>query len=205
MVSGRATYLTFICSALPPNPRSIKFGSDDELDLAERQRIAALFAGMKNKPKLIHAAPDRNAQQTARAISESVEIISELADLDYGKWRGAALTNIAKSDPEALSNWMSDPSQAPHGGESLVDFIKRINTWLDGKLTWGGAHTLVASQSSIRAATVAILGAPAASFWKLDIASISSTSFSSNAQRWSIRSIAVPCVQVIETAPAIHS
>lgn len=190
MVSERATYLNFICSALRLNPRAAKFGSDSDLEIVERQRLAAYVAEMREKPRLIYAAPDRNAQQTAQMICGNVEVIAELADLDFGNWRGAVLTDVAKSDPEGLANWMSDPSQAPHGGESLAEFIQRMKQWLDCKLAWGGAHTLVASQSTIRALTVAALGAPAVSFWKLDIAPLTNTSFSSDARRWSVRSVA---------------
>ena len=43
-----------------------------------------------------------------------------LADLDCGRWRGETLDSI---QPEELEVWLTDPGQAPHGGESIVDLL----------------------------------------------------------------------------------
>ena len=58
-----------------------------------------------------------------------------LADLDCGRWRGNVLGGVG---PAELAVWLTDPTQAPHGGESVVDLIIRVRGWLDSLATARG-------------------------------------------------------------------
>ena len=42
-----------------------------------------------------------------------------------------AATCSAACVPAELAVWLTDPTQAPHGGESVVDLIDRVGGWLD--------------------------------------------------------------------------
>lgn len=46
-----------------------------------------------------------------------------LADLDYGRCHEQAIEYIR---PDNLTVWLTDPVQAPHGGESIVNLIDRL-------------------------------------------------------------------------------
>ena len=64
----------------------------------------------------------------------------ELRDWDVGHWRGRGLDDIAAEDPTGLHAWMTEPAAAPHGGEALVELLRRVERWL-GAVPAGG-HTV---------------------------------------------------------------
>src|SRR5262249_42454943 len=64
------------------------------------------------------AGPEQRARQTAQLLGLQPTTESGLADLDCGRWRGKTLDGVP---PEDLQVWLTDPAQAPHGGESIVN------------------------------------------------------------------------------------
>lgn len=48
-----------------------------------------------------------------------------------GRWQGFTLGEAMAREPEAVDAWLVDPRSAPHGGESLLEFIQRVGGWLD--------------------------------------------------------------------------
>ena len=72
--------------------------------------------------------PEKRTRQTAELLGVQPVIESKLADLDCGRWRGDVLGGVL---PAELAIWLTDPTRAPHGGESVVDLIDRVSR-LDG-------------------------------------------------------------------------
>lgn len=46
--------------------------------------------------------------------------------LDVGAWTGRLPEEIP---PPELGAWLADPESRPHGGESISDFVARIQAW----------------------------------------------------------------------------
>ena len=123
--------------------------------------------------------------RTAELLGLRARTESARADLDCGRWRGDVLSGV---DPAELAVWLTDPGQAPHGGETIVDLIARVRTWLD---TLTGTHARVVAVTHpavIRAAILNALDAPPKSFWRLDIAPVSRTVMHFRGHTWTVRS-----------------
>ena len=106
-------------------------------------------------------SPTRRATQTAAALGLEATIEPMLRDCDYGRWTGRSFDEVQAQEPEALADWIKDPSAAPHGGESVVAMIARVSAWLDTQLTKPGVILAVTHASVIRAAIVCALEAEA--------------------------------------------
>jgi broad specificity phosphatase PhoE len=57
----------------------------------------------------------------------------ELADVNYGAWRGKEIDEIQVSYPEGLATWLTDGDATPHGGESFVELIARVERWTENQ------------------------------------------------------------------------
>jgi broad specificity phosphatase PhoE len=128
--------------------------------------------------------PERRARQTAQLLGLKAATEPRLADLDCGRWRGNVLANIGPVDLEA---WLTEPSHAPHGGESIADLIDRVDGWL-GSLTDDTLRTVAVTHPAvIRAAILLALDTPPKSFWRMDIAPLSHTVMHFRGGRWTLR------------------
>ena len=132
-------------------------------------------------------APERRARQSAAGFGAEAVIVPDLADADYGDWRGRTLSAIEAGDPAGTAAWLADPGAAPHGGESLLVLLRRVGTWLDG-LGLPGHTVAVTHPSVIRAAIVHALGAPPVSFWRIDVQPLSVTDLRRHGRHWTLRS-----------------
>jgi len=115
----------------------------------------------------------------------------ELEDLNYCSWRGKSLDEVQFTDPDGVRRWLTDIDAAPHGGESIANFLARIKRWLIAQ--HGSGHTLAVTHPAvIRAAVVLTLQAPAQSFWRIDIPPMSITDLRWNGGFWNLRSSGCP-------------
>jgi broad specificity phosphatase PhoE len=53
-----------------------------------------------------------------------------LRECDYGRWAGKRFSEIVVDEPDAANSWLNDLTAAPHGGESILDLMGRVATWL---------------------------------------------------------------------------
>lgn len=110
-----------------------------------------------------------------------------LRDWDLGRWRGRTLDEVAATEPEGIGRWLTDPTEAPHGGEPLAHLLERAATWL--ATASGDGHTVAITHSAvIRGVILAVLAAPAPGFWRIDIAPLTTTVLRGSPGRWTIRS-----------------
>jgi broad specificity phosphatase PhoE len=94
----------------------------------------------------------------------------------YGDWTGHTLDQI---DPTL---WLTDPTFAPPGGESLIAARQRAGAWLDtqaGQTLIAVAHTTI-----VRAALAHALDLPPDGIWRLDIAPLTALRLTHRAGRW---------------------
>lgn len=184
--------LTLLSHAVTDAMVAERFPVDEPVNAVGRRQLDAMagldtqgLAGAKVRQL---AGPEQRAYQTAKLLGLQTATEPRLADLDCGRWRGRALWDIS---PAELEVWLTDPSRAPHGGESIVDLIERVAGWL-ASLEHGTpgepARTVAVTHPAvIRAAVLLALDIPPKSFWRIDIAPVSRVVLHFRKDRWRLR------------------
>ena len=182
------TRVRLLCHGSTSAVRTSTFPADEELDAQGRRKLNGLSHRLRHWDRCL-TSPARRATQTAAALNLEATIEPMLRDCDYGRWTGRSFDEVQAQEPEALADWIKDPSATPHEGESIVAMIARVSAWLDTQLTTSGVILAVTHASVIRAAIVCALEAEPRSFWHIDIAPLSLTQLSGNGGRWTLVSI----------------
>jgi broad specificity phosphatase PhoE len=81
---------------------------------------------------------------------------------------------------------LRDPAAAPHGGESLLNLMRRIAHWLEEEKVTDRQSILVTHAAIIRAAIIHAIEAAPQAFWRIDIAPLSMTRLSGRDGRWNV-------------------
>jgi broad specificity phosphatase PhoE len=181
--------LTLISHAPTEALRTASFPLDEPLTDQALEKLSALHWTPPRAQQVL-CAPEARARQTAQALGLSAQPTPALRDCDYGAWNGFTFSDIASLKAEEVTHWLSDPSAAPHGGESISQLMERVGHWLEGRR--GQNDTVAVTHPAvIRAAIVNALGAPAQAFWRIDIAPLSLTDMRWNGANWTLRSSGV--------------
>ena len=160
-----------------------RFPTDEPLnDLGRRQVGARTDLGVFDE---VMCGPEQRAVQTAAALGVQPVIESGIADLDHGRWRGAALDRVG---PAEMTTWLTDATASPHGGESILTLCKRVGDWMDAVAQRRGRLLAVTHPAVIRAAILVALNAPPKSFWRIDIEPASVTTMHYRGYAWTLRS-----------------
>src|SRR5262249_38301392 len=134
--------------------------------------------------------PERRARETAEALGLTAQVDPELRDCDYGRWAGRSLADLQAAEPAALGAWLTDPQSKPPGGERLSAFWRRRAARRGGREGGGGGVAAVAPPAVVRAAILHAMGAPLASFWRVEVAPLALVGLTHDGRRWTLRSIA---------------
>lgn len=134
-------------------------------------------------------APSLAARQTAAALGLEAAIEPLIRDWDFGRWAGRPVAEVAGDWPAGFQAWMTDPGSAAHGGESLMDLLRRVGPWVAEGLRAPGRTVVVTHAAVIRAAVVCAIEANPATFWHLDVGPLSETWLRSDGRRWMLRSM----------------
>jgi broad specificity phosphatase PhoE len=127
------------------------------------------------------SSPLARARDTAEALGTGlpVEIDDRWVEVDYGEFDGQPLGSVPA---EVWTEWRSDPSFRPTGGESLAEAGRRVREAceelfaVDGEGARGtGSVVVVSHVSPIKAATCWALGLPDEGAWRLYLATASVT------------------------------
>lgn len=156
-------------------------------------------------------SPAACARETASALGLAATVEPKLADMNYGRWHGQKLIDIAATAPDQLAAWTRDPDAAPHGGESFSQLVIRLGAWLDtqhvadpaalDESTGAGSNPGSAPRTSthmrnlvavthaplLRAAIVHALGATPAIFPRIEIAPLSVVELRRSPRGWTWR------------------
>ncbi|MFD5556181.1 histidine phosphatase family protein [Streptomyces sp. NPDC127068] len=185
------TRVTLVAPALGRDLREARFAGDGPLDPAARAAATAAGAELPDAPHWF-CSPTGRCRDTARALRAAAgpRPVAEppaLTGLDVGRWRGRTLGEVSADDPAGLTAWLADPAATPHGGESLHALRARVGTWLDALTDEGGRVLVVAEPDVVRAALAHALDLPGPSFWRLDVAPLTSVDLSGRSGRWNVR------------------
>lgn len=178
-----------ICHAATADTRRAAFGGDGPLLDGAARRAGDLAAHLP-KARAVLRSDARCAVETAEALGLGETACADpgVADWDFGRWRGRSLDDVTTQEPDAVVAWRSDPSGAPHGGESLVALLARVRGWLDA-LDGEGVRVVVTHPSVIRAAVVCGLEVPEEAFWTIDVTPTSVTELRRRGTRWRVARI----------------
>ncbi|WP_327340276.1 histidine phosphatase family protein [Streptomyces sp. NBC_01324] len=180
--------------------REARFAGDAPLDASGLQQ-ARSAAGAVPAAGLCLRGPSQRCAATADALGLRCDPEPALRDWEMGRWSGARLSEVSADEPDGVAAWLTDPSTAPHGGESLLELCARVGAWLDsphgrqhGSHRSDGSHNgddgrvlAVAEPAVIRAAAVHALDLPPQAFWRLDVAPLTVTELSGRSGRWNLR------------------
>lgn len=178
-----------ISPALNAALREARFDGDAPLDASGVRRARAAADAVPAADRRVCGADERCAG-TAEALGLRSEPEPDLRGWDLGRWSGQRLAEVSEAEPEAVSHWLSGPSAAPHGGESLLDLCTRVGGWLDSLHRDGAGDSrviAVVEPAVVRAAIVHALGLPPQAFWRLDVAPLTLTELSGRSGRWNLR------------------
>lgn len=164
--------------------RRCAFPIDEPLDRSGFAAACELAGRLGRGEEL--SSPARRARETAHAAGLEARVVPELAECDFGAWAGRTLAEIHAEDPAGASAWMTDPDACPHGGETLAALLARVGGWLEVQARLDGRALAVTHGGVVKAAVVQALGAPAAAFWRVDVAPLAVTELHAHGGRWTL-------------------
>jgi broad specificity phosphatase PhoE len=148
----------------------------------------------------VFVSPAVCARETASALGLTATLDEGLADMNYGRWCGRRLVEIANEAPQDFAAWTRDPDATPHGGESFSQLVLRVGAWLDAldvattkplkegtaaSASNGPRHVVAVTHAPwLRAALVHALEAPPAVFPRIEIAPLSVVELRRSRRGW---------------------
>jgi broad specificity phosphatase PhoE len=165
--------------------RSGGFPSDEALESDGMAQAATLATALPSSHRTL-CSPALRARQTAAAAGLCARTEPRLAECDFGTWAGRRLADIHAADPEAATEWMTDPDARPHGGESLSAFSDRVAAWLDEEMRDPEPVVAVTHGGVIKASVVHALRAELTAFWRIEVQPLSITGLRVCDERWSV-------------------
>ena len=186
IAASRATRLTILCRGATAANQQTRFSSNDLLLPKERERLTMLVQGFRRFDTVLHA-PEPAAAETASAFPTVAGTCSALRDISYGSWNDRTVADIAEKSPEDLQRWMTDPSSAPHGGESFEAAQTRAAAWLESLHSAGGSTLAVTHAILLKLLLLHVVAAPLTSVWQVDVEPFGMLLLTSNGRRWALR------------------
>ncbi|HZQ30763.1 MAG TPA: histidine phosphatase family protein [Mycobacterium sp.] len=181
---SEVTRLTLVSHAMTDAMSAGRFPTDEPLNARGRRQLGPSIDFGATEFTSVRG-PEQRCLQTAELLGLHATVEPRLADLDCGRWRGDVLSGVLPAD---LAVWLTDPSSAPHGGESVLELMQRVSGWLESMSANRSRTVAITHPAVIRAAILLALDAPPKSFWRIDIAPASRTSLHFRGQAWTLRS-----------------
>ncbi|WP_081761471.1 histidine phosphatase family protein [Methylopila sp. 73B] len=175
--------LLMVCAQRPRQP--VFPGDFGPVEIESRRPVR--LSGSLPKSDRVWCGPDALTRRSADALGVTAEVKTELAEVDFGSWRGRSIEDVAKSDPDGFRAWLSDPSVATHGGESTKALIDRVEGWLADCGRLSGRTVAIAPASVVKACLLLALKAPSTSFSLIDLEPLSRVTLVSDGRRWVFR------------------
>ena len=139
----------------------------DEVGVEQARKCGEYLRAAYNDLVVI-SSPLIRAQQTAGAVSDSVEIDERFIELDYGDWDGVALADV---DQQQWAQWRNDPSFRPPNGETLLELDARVQPALHELMEVAKKHTVVVVShvSPIKSGVAWAMGVGPETSWRMHL------------------------------------
>ncbi len=191
MLFKRKCKITFIRHGATINTDENRFFDDESypsINAVGKMEMGKISAWVKNKGLKI----DKIISSSAHRCVQSARILSSVCDYDFeinenlssrkvGAWSGLSFEDIEQKYPKMLEKYHKNPEEfCPDGGESLVDFNKRIGDIIEGIIEENQDKRLiiVTHGSVIQAAITNALSIPLKDNFKVYIPTGSATQIS---------------------------
>jgi broad specificity phosphatase PhoE len=171
--------------------RTAAFPLDEPLDGRGLEAASALAGALPHRCEVV-SSPSLRCRQTAAAAGLTPRPDGRLSECDFGRWAGSTLADIHAAEPQAAAVWMLEPDAAPHGGETLRAFARRVAGWLDDQAGLDGTAAAITHGGVVKAALVRALDAPLQAFWRIDVAPLSMTELHAHDGRWTVARMNCP-------------
>ncbi|MFI1051765.1 histidine phosphatase family protein [Streptomyces griseoruber] len=154
--------VALISPAMNRSLREACFDDGTRLDASGTAQARSAAHALRAANRVL-VSPTVRCRETAAALGLDAAEAPELAGLDVGRWTGRRLAGVAAEEPGAVAHW------------------------LDASRTNAGRTLAVVGPEIVRAAVLTVLGAPEATFWRLDVPPLTATDLSGRAGRWNLR------------------
>lgn len=131
----------------------------------EQARACGTHVRERHPGARVISSPLQRAVQTARAITDDVEIDDRFIELDYGDWDGLGVADVG---PGEWARWREDIHFRPPNGESLAELDSRVRPALE-ELADEARHgdvVVVSHVSPIKSAVSWALGVGPETSWR---------------------------------------
>lgn len=179
--------MTLLAAGRSSSVLDARFDDDRPLDATGWEEVVRRAPSLSHlaAAELRYCSPSARCRETGAALGLTPLAQPALLDWDMGRWRGATLAEVTVREPEAVRLWRADPRAAPHGGESLLTFIRRIGGWLDTRpVEPGGRAVAVAEPAIVRAALCYALKAPPHAYWHIATEPLATLTLTGGAGDW---------------------
>jgi broad specificity phosphatase PhoE len=164
--------------------RGAAFPLDEGLDERGRSELYALRPHLPARATVLRSPARRCAESAAALGHPDAPPDDGLREAAFGSWAGRSLADLHAEDPEPVVAWMTDPSFAPPGGESLEALTARVGAWMAAHAEDEEPLVAVTHGGVVRAAIAVALGAPAGAAWRIDVTPGSMTELHAHDGRW---------------------
>jgi broad specificity phosphatase PhoE len=185
-----ALRLTLLACSRSSSVLDVRFGDGRSLDAAGWHEVKRAGPALSHlaAAELRYCSPSVRCRETGLSLGLAPLAQPALRDCDMGRWRGRTLQEVTAREPRAVDTWLSDPRSAPHGGESLLNFIQRVGRWLDTRPGDGGGWVVAVTEPGVmRAALCYVLKAPPQTYWHIDANPLAVVTLSGRAGDWSLK------------------
>jgi broad specificity phosphatase PhoE len=163
--------------------RGLSDTSLNEQGRKEAAGSAVLLAG--SGVAAIHSSPVPRALETAGIIAGAtaarVETNEGFTDIDYGRWQGLTVEEVAERfGQDAIESWKREPGAFIFpGGEAMAAVRDRLGPALEGVVTGGETSVAVVSHLAVlKICFLVLMELPFEYFWKLGVDNGSVSKFS---------------------------
>ncbi|MEU3193300.1 histidine phosphatase family protein [Streptomyces sp. NPDC006992] len=179
--------MTLLAAGRSSSVANVRFDDERSLDAAGWEEVVRRAPGLSHlaAAELRYCSPSARCRETGAVLGLAPLAQPALLECDMGRWRGATLAEVAAREPEAVHRWYADPCSAPHGGESLLSFIRRIGGWLDARPVGDGDQAVAVTEPSVlRAALCYVLKAPPHAYWQVEAPPLATLALAGGAGAW---------------------
>ncbi|MEV4421063.1 histidine phosphatase family protein [Patulibacter sp. NPDC049589] len=164
--------------------RAAGFPRDEDLDDRGRAEALALAAHLPRDARVVRSPARRCAATAAVLGHDDAAVDPQLREAGFGDWAGRSVAELHAEDPAPVVAWMTDPSFAPPGGESLEALTARVDAWMSAHAASEQPIVAFTHGGVVRAAIAVALGAPAGAAWRIDVSPGSITELHAHDGRW---------------------